>query len=287
MEHLTIEANGSSFHVARVGQGPELLLLHGWPEFWLAWEPVMQKLADRYTLVAPDLRGFGDSAKPDGPFGPESHAADMLALLDALGVTQAGAVGHDVGGAVMQPLARRAPERLAGLFLFDFVYPGIGPRMAAPDRLNEIWYQSFHQMEMAAALVGATRVSCAAYIGHFLRHWAYRKDAHDAVLDAYIDNFLKPGNLEGGFAHYRASHAGRIAMMKGEGPSLAPITTPTCIRWAERDPLFPYAWTDRLGETFTDLDLASFPDVGHFPHREDPERAANEIDDFFSRIKWR
>jgi len=286
MEHLNLNARGASFHVARTGKGPVLLLLHGWPEFWLAWELVMQLLADRYTLVAPDLRGFGESEKPKGPFGPDGHADDMLALLDALGAERVGVVGHDVGGAVMQPLARKAPDRLVGLFFFDFVYPGIGPRMGAPDRLNEIWYQSFHQMEMAPALVGATRESCRAYIGHFLRHWSHRQEAHESVLEAYVDNFLRPGNLEGGFAHYRASHAGRIAMMKGEAVVPPPITTPTCVRWGEHDPILLYAWTDRLGETFADLDLAPFPDVGHFPHREDPERAAQEIDRFFSRLAW-
>lgn len=286
MEHLTVAANGASLHVARTGQGPALLLLHGWPEFWLAWEPVMQRLAHRYTLVAPDLRGFGDSDKPAGPFGPNDHTADMLALLDALDIKRVGVVGHDVGGAAMQPLARKAPNRLAGLFFFDFVYPGIGPRMGLPDRLNEIWYQSFHQTDMAHVLVGATRETCRAYVSHFLRHWAYRKEAHDGVLEAYVDNFLKPGNLQGGFAHYTAAHAGRVAMMKGETPNLPPIVTPTCVRWAEHDPLFPYAWTDRLGETFADLDLASFPAVGHFPHRENPDRAAEEIDAFFSRVSW-
>jgi len=86
----------------------------------------MQRLASRFTLVAPDLRGFGDSDKPDGPYGPDQHAADMLALLDVLGIDKAGIVGHDVGGAAMQPLARAAPERIAGLFLFDSSIPGSG-----------------------------------------------------------------------------------------------------------------------------------------------------------------
>jgi pimeloyl-ACP methyl ester carboxylesterase len=286
IDHLTLRANGATFHVARLGAGPPLLLLHGWPEFWLTWEPVMTRLADRYTLLAPDLRGFGDSDKPDGPFGPEQHAADMVALMDALGLEKAGVVGHDVGGAVMQPLARTAPQRLAGLFFFDFVYPGIGARMAEPDRLNQIWYQSFNQMEIAPALVGATRESCRAYIGYFLKHWAHRKDAFDDVLEAFTDNFLKPGNLAGGFAHYRASHAGRIKMMKGEAPKLAPIGVPTCVRWAERDVLFPFSWTDRLSETFTNLDIALLPGVGHFPHREDPDRAATQMAAFFKKIGW-
>jgi len=287
MEHLNFEVNQARLHVARLGRGRPLLLLHGWPEFWLTFEPLMHRLADRFTLIAPDLRGFGASDKPAGPFGPNDHAADMVALLDALGLDQAGIVGHDVGGALMQPLGRSAPQRLSGLFFFDFVYPGIGPRMASPDRLNEIWYQSFNQMEMAPLLVGASRETCKAYIGHFLRHWAYRKDAFEDVLDAFADNFLAPGNLEGGFRHYKAAHAARVAMMKGEAPHLPPISVPTAVRWAEHDPLFPFAWTDRLSETFADLDLALFPGVGHFPHREDPERAANEIAAFFTRVAWR
>jgi pimeloyl-ACP methyl ester carboxylesterase len=195
-------------------------------------------------------------------------------------------VGHDVGGAAMLPLAHKAPKRLAGLFFFDFVYPGIGPRMGAPDRLREIWYQSFNQMEMAPFLVGATRESCARYFRHFLTHWPYRKDAFDDVFEQFVDNFLKPGNLEGGFAHYTGSHEGRIAMLKGEIPKLPPIEIPVCVRWAEHDPLFPYAWTDRLNETFSNLDLAQFPGVGHFPHRENPDRAAKEIAGFFERIGW-
>jgi pimeloyl-ACP methyl ester carboxylesterase len=287
MEHLAVRANGAAFHVATTGQGRPLLLLHGWPEFWLTWQPVMTQLADRFTLYSPDLRGFGDSDKPEGLFGPDQQASDMLALMDALGLKQAGIVGHDVGGALMQPLARQAPDRIAGLFFFDFVYPGIGARMAEPERLNNIWYQSFHQMEMAPALIGATRESCRTYISHFLNSWSQRKHAFDDVVEAFTDNFMKPGNLAGGFAHYRAAHAGRVRMMKGEAPTLPPIAVPTCVRWAEHDPLFPYAWTDRLNETFANLDLAMFSGVGHFPHREDPGRASHEIAAFFERIGWR
>jgi pimeloyl-ACP methyl ester carboxylesterase len=284
MQHSTVTAAGAEFHVVSAGSGPALLLLHGWPEYWRTWEPVMQRLAGRFTLIAPDLRGFGESAKPEGPWGAEDHARDMIAVLDALGLGRVGVVGHDVGGSIMQPLARLAPERIAGLFFFDFSYPGIGARMATSDRLNEIWYQSFHQMPMAATLVGASRDTCRAYIGYFLRHWAHRKDAFDDVMEDWVDNFLRPGNLDGGFAFYRAAHATRMAMIAGTAPVPAPIGLPTCVRWAEHDAIFPAAWTDRLGEFFTDLDLAIFPGVGHYPHREDPNRAAAEIAGFFGRI---
>ena len=287
MEHLTVEANDAEFHVVRTGHGQPLLLLHGWPEFWLTWELVMQRLADRYQLIAPDLRGFGDSSKPAGPWGAADHAADMLAVLDALGLEDVGVVGHDVGGAVMQSMARAAPERFTGLFFFDFVYPDIGSRMGTPDRLNEIWYQSFHQMDMAPELLGSSRKACELYIGHILRHWSHRKDAFDDVMDTFVDNFMRPGNLAGGFAYYRAAHAGRIAMMKGTAPVLPQITIPTCVRWAEHDPIFPFTWTDRLDETFSDLDLKMLPGVGHFPHREKPDLAADEIAGFFQRLGQR
>ena len=286
MQHSMIEANGARFHIAHTGTGPALLLLHGWPEFWLTWEPVMTRLATRFRLIAPDLRGFGDSDKPSGPYAPHQHAADILELLNQLGLPRIGVVGHDVGGAAMLQLARLAPERFSGLFFFDFPYPGIGSRMGAPDSLIEIWYQSFNQMPMAPALVGASRETCKAYFGHFLRHWSWRKSAFDDVLDVFVDNFCKPGNIEGGFAHYKGTHASRIAMMKGEAPVLPPIEIPTCVRWAEHDPVLPFAWSDRLPETFANLDFAQFPDVGHYPHREDPDRAADEIAGFFTRIGW-
>src|SRR5215218_11133128 len=94
LRHGEARANGVRLHYARAGSGPPLVLLHGWPEFWLTWEPVMARLADRFDLIAPDLRGFGDSPKPDeGPSdraGPEVHAADLLALFDHLGLERVG-----------------------------------------------------------------------------------------------------------------------------------------------------------------------------------------------------
>ena len=162
---------------------------------------------------------------------------------------------------------------------------GVAVDLDGAIRLHFARDQSFHQMPMAPALVGATRESCQAYIGHFLRHWAHRQEwLEDGVLEAWVDNFLKPGNLAGGFAYYQAAHAGRVAIMREQAPGLPPIGVPTCVRWAEHDVLFPYAWTDRLGETFADLDLAMFEGVGHFPHREHPDRTAAEIAGFFSRI---
>jgi pimeloyl-ACP methyl ester carboxylesterase len=97
MQDKVLSANGASLHLAETGQGAPLLLLHGWPEFWLTREPVMMRLAGRHRVIAPDLRGFGDSDKPSGPFGAENHAADMLALLDTLTLRCRVVATHQLG----------------------------------------------------------------------------------------------------------------------------------------------------------------------------------------------
>jgi pimeloyl-ACP methyl ester carboxylesterase len=283
----TLQIDGTPIHYARAGQGPTLVLLHGWPEFWLTWQPVMERLADRFDLIAPDLRGFGQSGHanpaPSDKVGPEVHTADVLGLLDALKLKPVGIVSHDVGAYIAQAIGRDHPERLTGLFFFDCPYPGIGGRWAEPGHLKEIWYQSFHQQPMAAALVGATRESCRAYFSHFLRHWSARPDAFDDVLEAWVDNFLSRGNIQGGFNWYLSANAARIASMQGKAPPVAPITVRTRVRWGAEGHVLKAEWGDRLSDYFTDLDFAPMPGVGHFPHREDPDRAAAEIAGFFAK----
>lgn len=288
MEHARVRANGIDLHFARLGSGRPLLLMHGWPEFWWTWEPVMQRLAGRFALIAPDFRGFGESEKPDGDrpssgAGSAVLASDMLALLDGLGIARVGLVGHDISASVAQDMARRAAPRTAGIFCFDCPHPGIGRRWIEAGHMREIWYQNFHQLPWAASLVGASRETCRAYFEHFLRHWSVRQDWVDQALDPWVDNFMRPGNLQGGFNWYISRNAERLADMRGERPVLPRITVPTRVRWGD-SAVLPSAWGDTLGETFADLDFAPLPGVGHFPHREDPDRAAAEIATFFDRV---
>jgi pimeloyl-ACP methyl ester carboxylesterase len=174
---------------------------------------------------------------------------------------------------------------VAGLFFFDCPYLGIGARWAEPGHLKEIWYQSFHQLPWAADLVGASRDACRIYFSHFLRHWSGgNPEAFDDVLEAWVDNFLRPGNLQGGFDWYVSANAARLAAMRGEVPQQPRIEVPTCVRWGTLDPVLKAEWGDRLGEHFADLDFRPLEGLGHFPHREDPDRAAAEIVRFFDGL---
>jgi len=287
-EPLRVLANGLLMHCARTGHGRPLLLLHGWPEFWLTWAPCMQRLAERFDLVAPDLRGFGATAKPaSGPSreaGPEVHAADMVALMDELDVAKFGVVAHDVGAFVAQALARQHPKRISGLFFFNCPYPGIGRRWAEAGHLIEIWYQSFHQMPWAAALVGSSRETCRTYIGHFLRHWALDPHAFDDDLEVWVDNFMRPGNLQGGFDWYLSIAAARAAVIRDEAPPLPRIALPTRVMWGRHDPVLKAEWADRLPECFADLEITIAEDAGHFVHYETPGPASAAIAAFFERV---
>lgn len=289
-ETLRLPANGITVHAARTGRGRPLVLLHGWPEFWLTWAPCMRRLADRFQLVAPDLRGFGASDKPDpGPsraVGPEVHATDVLALLDELGLERVGIVSHDVGAYVAQVLARQWPERIAGLFFFNCPYPGIGRRWAEAEHLIEIWYQSFHQLPWAADLVGDSRAACRTYIGHFLRHWAHDPHSFDADLETWVDNFLRPGNLQGGFNWYLSVAEARAQVIREEVPPLPKIALPTRIMWGQHDPVLKVEWIDRLPEYFADPEVTIAEGAGHFVHYETPDAAAAAIAAFFERLPW-
>jgi len=288
--YLTV--NGVRLHYWREGRGRPLILLHGWPEFCRTWRRLIPLLEGEFELIAPDLRGFGDSDKPyDGPsdaMTPEVLADDLEALIEALDLPEPpGLVAHDVGSAVAQALARRRPESLAGLFFFNCVYPGIGARWAAPEHLSEVWYQSFHLLPLAAALVGQSRESCRLYLAHFLTHWSGVPGAFDEDLEAWVDNFVKPGNLQGGFNWYRSVRAQRLAVMRGEAPAAAPIALPTRVLWGGRDPVLKAAWRDRLPEFFTRLEVSVAPEAGHFVQMEQPALAAEAIAAFFGKLERR
>lgn len=289
MKHDQVRLNGVTLHVARLGEGRPLLLMHGWPEFWWTWEPVMQRLADRFTLIAPDFRGFGDSGKPAGESqsadaGSPVLAQDMLELLQALGIERAGVVGHDISAMVIQEMARRSPDVLTGIFCFDCPHPQIGRRFLEHGHYRELWYQSFHQLPWAAKLVGHTRETCRLYFSHFLRHWSVRQEWVEQALEPWVDNFMKPGNLQGGFNWYISNQAARLAAIRGDVSALPRIGVPACVRWGD-SAVLPATWGGTLGEVFENLDFAPFPGVGHFPHREDPDRAAGAIAAFFDR-EW-
>ncbi len=287
--HQYVDANGIRVHYVRHGEGSPLVLLHGWPEFWRTWRKNIPVLAETFDVVAPDLRGFGDTEKPGLPEPPSGLLGDLVedlrGLADALGFEEFGVVSHDVGAYVAQGFARKYPERLSGLFFFNCPYAGIGERWADWYEVNEIWYQTFNQQPWAASLIGENRKSCETYLRHFLDHWSHEPGLFDEDLDLWVDNFMKPGNLQGGFNWYISTNESRIALIRDGAPELPKIETPTRVLWGESDSVLRIEWADRLGDYFSNLDFSPAEGAGHFVHYEKPELASREISDFFRALR--
>ncbi len=284
-----VDANGIQVHYVRRGEGSPLVLLHGWPEFWRTWRKNIPFLGETFDVVAPDLRGFGDTEKPGLPEPPggllDDLVEDLRGLADALGFERFGVVSHDVGAYVAQGFARKYPERLSGLFFFNCPYAGIGERWADWYEVNEIWYQTFNQQPWAASLIGENRKTCETYLRHFLDHWAHEPGLFDEDLDLWVDNFMKPGNLQGGFNWYISTNESRIGLIRDGAPELPKIETPTRVLWGESDSVLKIEWADRLGDYFSNLDFSPAEGAGHFVHYEKPELANREISDFFGALR--
>lgn len=287
--HGYLETNGVTVHYVRHGSGVPLLLLHGWPEFWLSWRKNIPVLSEDFDVVVPDLRGFGDTDKLGLPDPPgkllSNYVEDLRGLADALGFEKFGIVSHDVGAYAAQGFARKYPDRLSGLFFFNCPYPGIGRRWVEPDHVNEVWYQTFNQQPWAASLVGENRRTCETYIRHFLDHWAHEPGLFDEDLDLWVDNFMKPGNLQGGFDWYIATNESRIELIRNGPPEVPKIETPTRVLWGRSDSVLKVEWADRLGDYFANCDFTPAEKAGHFVHYERPELANREIVGFFRALR--
>src|SRR5918996_4529921 len=138
--HHTAFINGIQLHYVIGGHGDPVVLLHGWPETWYAWHKVMPALAKNYTVIAPDLRGVGDSSKPLTGYDGKTVAEDIHQLVTKLGFNTIFLVGHDIGTQIAYSYAAAHPTEVEKLAVMDFTFPGF-----APPGITPRWWFLFHQ----------------------------------------------------------------------------------------------------------------------------------------------
>jgi pimeloyl-ACP methyl ester carboxylesterase len=211
-----------TMHYVRAGQGPPLVLLHGWGSTWYMWRKLIGSLAERFTVIAPDLRGIGDSSKPLDGYDKLNLARDVVALVEELDLGPIQLVGHDWGGPVAYLYAAglRAPvQRLVMLETIVF-----GVEFELDIRLqSELWHNSFHAVrDLPEALVAGRE---RTYLRYFYEVNSYDPSAIEPeAIDEYVRCYSGLGAMRAGFEWYRTmEHDLRDMQEAAQTPLTMPV----------------------------------------------------------------
>jgi len=200
-KHQVAEVNGVRIHYVIGGTGEAVVLLHGFPQTWYEWHKVMPALAAKYTVIAPDLRGLGESSRPAPNYEAQSVAEDVHQLVQKLGLKQINLVAHDIAGAPAYSYAVQYPQEIRCLVMIETLSPGF---MADPTGgAGNYWHMGFHMTpDLPEQLVmGKER----EYLIYFFRNFAYSKDAiAEDEVSQYVPAYSAPGAMHAAFEHYRA-----------------------------------------------------------------------------------
>jgi len=195
------EVDGLKMHYLVAGTGSPVLLLHGYAQNSRMWRPLMAELAKTHTVIAPDLRGFGDSGKPEGGYDKKTMAKDVHALVTSLGHKRVGVVGHDIGLMVAYAYAALYPAEVDRIVLMDAFLPGVGDWKSVW-LLRDLWHFHFYGKTPLALVAGRERI----YLEHFWNDFA--ADPAHSVSEAdrrfYAKSYAQPGAMRAGFEVFRA-----------------------------------------------------------------------------------
>jgi pimeloyl-ACP methyl ester carboxylesterase len=263
-------------HYVSGGDGPPLVLLHGWPETWFQWRLIMPELARDRTVIAVDMRGSGDSTKALGGYDKQTLARDVLELMDVLGHERFALAGHDIGGMVAFATAHEQPERVSALSILDVPLPGVG---AWEDILRDprSSHFRFHCMGIAETLVAGRE---RQYIEWFLTSIAYSPGVlvEEAIAE-YTRCMAAPRGIFGGFGYYR--EFGRDAEVFAE-LAKTPLPMPLLCLGGE---LSAGPWLEVLYSGLAaDLRTATIPHTGHWVAEENPDETAARLSAFLDDV---
>jgi len=282
-----VAIDGFELSYDRVGSGPAVVLLHGWPGDRTDYEELVPLLSG-CEVVVPDLRGFGHSDKhvadPAEQYAAPAQARSVAALIAELGLERpAVVVGYDIGSRIAQALAREHPDLVRAMVISPPV-PGIGTRIFGPDPLREFWYQAFHRIALSEELLDGNPEAVRAYLRHFWEHWSGPEfTLDDKRLDHLVSVYGSPGAFVASIQWYRAGGGTAAVATTETAPApLDRLATPTVVLWPEHDPLFPREWSDRIGEFFSQARLRFVGGAGHFAPLEYPWVIAEEVRGFLA-----
>ena len=277
--HRTASVNGIQMHYVIGGQGDPIVLLHGWPETWYAWHKVMPALAKNYTVIAPDLRGLGDSSKPLTGYDGNTVAEDIHQLVTQLGFESIFLVGHDIGSFVAYPYAAAHPTEVKRLVVMEVPPPITG---IFPPSIPALWWIFFQQTpDVPEALVQGKEMT---YLSWFYQNLAYNPAAiTQEAINEYVSHYSAPGAMRAGFEYYRAIPQDA---MQNENYSKTNLTVPVLALGAGYIPVFGgnpnTAAEDVMKMLAQNVTGIIVPNSGHYIAEEQPGVVVKLLNNFFS-----
>src|SRR5260221_7054793 len=195
------EVNGVRLHYLVAGKGDPVVLLHGYAQTSHMWLPLISKLADKHTVIAPDLRGFGQSSAPSGGYAKAAMAQDIHALVKSLNYDRIRLVGHDIGLMVAYGYAAQYPNEVDRLVLMEAFLPGVGDWNSVL-LLRDLWHFHFYGKTPLALVTGRERI----YLEHFWNDFAAdpKKSVPEKDREFYAKAYAQPGHMVTGMEVFRA-----------------------------------------------------------------------------------
>ena len=195
------EVNGVRLHYLVAGKGDPVVLLHGYAETSHMWRPLIEKLADKHTVIAPDLRGFGESSSPPDGYGKAAMAQDIRAMVQSLKYDRIRLVGHDIGLMVAYAYAAQYPSEVDRLVLMEAFLPGVGDWNSV-FLLRDLWHFHFYGKTPLALVSGRERI----YLEHFWNDFAAdpTKSVPEKDREFYAKAYAQPGRMAAGMEVFRA-----------------------------------------------------------------------------------
>lgn len=199
IQSRSAEVDGIKLHYLTAGHGPRVILLHGYTQTSRMWRPLIPKLTDKFTVIAPDLPGIGDSGIPKDGLDMKTAAIRIHALAKSLGITRARVVGHDIGLMVAYAYAAQFPAEVEKLVVMDAFLPGVPGWELAYDNPN-LWHFRFHGPTPEALVEGREKT----YFAYFWNDLAADKTQSLPVADreAYVAAYSRPGRMRAGWAYF-------------------------------------------------------------------------------------
>jgi haloacetate dehalogenase len=263
METGVARINRIRMHYRRAGQGPLLVLLHGWPQTGHCWRHLIGPLSETHTVLAPDLRGYGRSDKPAGGYDKRTMAADLHELVDALGFTSATVIGHDRGARVAHRWALDHPHDVDRLILMDIIPTReMWLRMDAA-MARRAWHLLFHLQPDLPELLDP-----AVYIPHMIERWSHVPLPAEDIAE-YVRAFQAPGAMRAGFADYRAAFPDDAAADDADF-GRHKLTMPVHLLWGAHSFLSSLDPVEIWQDYAEQVSGAAIEDCGHFLAEERP-----------------